>query len=283
MREQEKKKKREQEQAKRNEFFAILDTLPIGEFTRYRKVQGLGKDLPGFLDIREEDRRRYFEEYKDELCKGLKQRREDARDIGIKDLLNEDIYRERKKIEAEMRDRGFRMQVYTMIDEFKKFIDQYCPVAQDFVEYIYEQLIIKAKHRKEEEEERALRQRKRLLDDFKYALYDIEPPLSADSKWDANKSRISRLAEYRDVNDPVACQEVFDQVIMRLNERQQRRKSRDRDQYKRSRSPATRHESGMAIDGDTDEHKNKVLKSDAANTGAANSNSSDLEEGEMLA
>ncbi|KAJ1897609.1 U1 snRNP protein [Kickxella alabastrina] len=155
------------------------------------------------------------------------------------ELLNEDVYRERRRLETVMRDHGFRMQVDTPLADVQQFAaDKHCSVTENYMEHVYQQLVEKAKRRKDEEEERALRHRRRLLDDFKYALYDLVPPLEIESKWDSESSRIGRLPEYRDVNDPQACQGVFDQAIIRLVEKQeQRKKRRDMDSRKRSRSP----------------------------------------------
>ncbi|KAJ2877522.1 U1 snRNP protein, partial [Coemansia asiatica] len=109
------------------------------------------------------------------------------------ELLNEDIYHDRKRIEEVMRDHRFKMNVDTPFEQVKQFVEERAMASGPHLEYIYQQLVIKAKRKKEEEEERAERHRKRLLDDFKYALYDLEPPIGPESVWDKEKARIEKL------------------------------------------------------------------------------------------
>ncbi|KAJ1815978.1 U1 snRNP protein [Coemansia sp. RSA 2598] len=188
------------------------------------------------------------------------------------ELLNEEVYHDRKRIEAAMRDHRFKMNIDTPFDQVKRFVDDHCSVSETHLEYIYQQLVIKAKRRKEEEEERAERHRKRLLDDFKYALYDLEPPVGPESIWDQEKARIEKLPEYRDIGDGEEdCRKVFEHVVQRAKEKvEQRRKRRDSESRKRSRSPANDreyldHESGG---------RSKAARLDG--------NTSELEEGEMV-
>ncbi|KAJ2801012.1 U1 snRNP protein, partial [Coemansia furcata] len=128
------------------------------------------------------------------------------------ELLEEDVYRERKRLESAMRDSGFRVQVDTTRDEVKSFAADNYQLPDMYFDYIYEQLLMKARHKKEEEDERLQRQRRRMLDDLKYAMYDLVPPIMTDSTWDGEKERISRLPEFKDVADETASREVFDRV-----------------------------------------------------------------------
>ncbi|KAJ2889384.1 U1 snRNP protein [Coemansia aciculifera] len=199
------------------------------------------------------------------------------------ELLEEDAYRERKRLESAMREVGFKFQVDTTRSELKAFATDFCQIPDIHFDYIYEQLLMKAKRKKEEEEERLQRQKKRALDDFKYALYDLVPPLKADSGWDGERERIARLLEFRDVADEAACREVFDRVVERERERELAAKSnhlpRDSELHKRSRSSSE-------VDGPPDCRAVRPRTSSDAhateNAMAIDGHDSDLEEGEMV-
>ncbi|KAJ2635092.1 U1 snRNP protein [Coemansia sp. RSA 1286] len=427
LREQEREQRRQQLKQRREDFFKILDTLPVTEFTRYRKIKHLAKDLPQYtVLLSDSEGKQFFDEYMDNLVRDLKDTRDQVRDerlkevadylkdIGISsrwpeirtrltqrfqdflmpvlqsadnsshmpmdtlyyisdanavdpeaglsfldlmeaferamvdtelrdadarkkdkdamfrrerqnrdkfcelleehqslitpvstwaefypvikgdqryinmlgqpgssplelfwdkvELLNEDVYHDRKRIEAAMRDHRFKMNVDTSLQQVKEFVEEHCAVAETHLEYIHQQLVIKAKRRKEEEEERAERHRKRLLDDFKYALYDLEPPVGPESVWDQERARIEKLPEYRDIEDREEdCRGVFEHVVQRAKEKaEQRRKRRDSESRKRSRSPAN--DRGY-LDHDSGE-RSKVARQDG--------NTSELEEGEMV-
>ncbi|KAI8323035.1 hypothetical protein GQ54DRAFT_122209 [Martensiomyces pterosporus] len=211
------------------------------------------------------------------------------------ELLNEEVYRERKRLEATMKDCGFRVHVDTPLSEVQKLAQELGGISSKHVEYIHEQLVIKAVRRKEEEEERQLRHKRRLMDDFKYALYDLEPPLEADSKWEAEKARIVRLPEFHDMDNEQSCRDVFDHVVERQQEKQQQRKRRREaaESRKRSRSPAMDEASHLA-DRQAKIKIDKAVVENAAAAAAASAGggsgqrlsadySSELEEGEMVA
>ncbi|KAJ2033938.1 U1 snRNP protein [Coemansia sp. S16] len=208
------------------------------------------------------------------------------------ELLEEDVYRERKLLEAAMRDVGFKVQVDTTREEVKAFAVDFYKVPDMYFDYIYEQLLMKARHKKEEEDERLLRQRRRLLDDFKYALYDLVPPITADSTWDQEKERISRLPEFRDVADETASREVFDKAVEREQERELTRKthrSRDSDHHKRSRSssevagpPDSRTVRPRTSSDENTNGHSETLHQSGGNGMSVDDNDSELEEGEMV-
>ncbi|KAJ2747929.1 U1 snRNP protein [Coemansia sp. BCRC 34301] len=204
------------------------------------------------------------------------------------ELLEEDAYRERKRLELAMRDAGFKMQVDTARSEVRAFAADFCQTPDIHFDYIYEQLLMKAKRKKEEEDERLQRHRRRILDDFKYALYDLLPPLTAGSVWDEEKERISCLPEFGDVADEQACREVFSRVVEREQERELARsshRSRDSEHHKRSRSSSE-------VAGPPDNRTVRPRTSSDANSNGdleacvngepADSHDSELEEGEML-
>ncbi|KAJ1672004.1 U1 snRNP protein [Coemansia sp. RSA 25] len=208
------------------------------------------------------------------------------------ELLEEEAYRERKRLESVMRDAGFKLQVDTARSEVKAFATEFCQTPDIHFDYIYEQLLMKVKRKKEEEDERLQRQRRRFLDDLKYALYDLQPPLRADSVWDEEKERISRLPEFRDIADEPACREVFDRVVEREQERELARnshRSRDSELHKRSRSSSE-------VAGPPDSRTVRPrTSSDANNSGdveaphqnnganmSVDGHDSELEEGEMV-
>ncbi|KAJ1744316.1 U1 snRNP protein [Coemansia sp. RSA 989] len=190
------------------------------------------------------------------------------------ELLSDEFYNERKRLELLMHDNKFSMQVDTSLDSVREFAQKHSAIPESHLGYIYQQLIIKAKRRKEEEEERRLRHRRRLLDDFKYQLYDLEPPLHSDTQWESEHARISALPEFKDIDDEKACREVFDMVMERVRERAQvkARKRRDSEPRKRSRSPVA----AVTIAAEDTADKRTRRQSDASNY------SSELEEGEMV-
>ncbi|KAJ1964458.1 U1 snRNP protein [Dipsacomyces acuminosporus] len=211
------------------------------------------------------------------------------------ELLNEEVYHERKRVEAAMRDRGFRVHADTPLSDVQKFVRDHVRTSIKNIEYVHEQLVLKAVRRKEEEEERRQRHKRRILDDFKYALYDLEPPLEADSKWETERARIASLPEFKDVDDEKSCQDVFGHVVERQKERLLQRKRRHEvvaaaaaaaadDSRKRSRSPAANNSLTAR------QTKQKTEKADGEGLAATNVDhqqqsadySSELEEGEML-
>ncbi|KAJ2759385.1 U1 snRNP protein [Coemansia sp. BCRC 34490] len=193
------------------------------------------------------------------------------------ELLNEDVYHERRALESVMRTKGFRVNPDTQLSEIQGFVEEACreserPSSQN-LEFIYQQLVARARRRKEEEEERLTRQRNRLLDDFRYALYDIEPELDPEkSTWEIELPRIRRLPEYRDINDEDSCKKVFELVIERQREHaDQKRRRRENEPRKRPLTPD--HDDVASTRKRKDEHD-----------GGSNLNeySSELEEGEMV-
>ncbi|KAJ1955867.1 U1 snRNP protein [Linderina pennispora] len=186
------------------------------------------------------------------------------------ELLNEDMYHDRKKLEAIMRDRGFRVLIDTPLSEVEKFARDHTTMAMDNLTYIHEQLMLKAVRRKEEEEERNERHRRRLLDDFKYALYYLDPPISADTTWEAVQAKVYALPEFKDVGDEKACRATFDQVVDRMKEKVQQKKRRqeslEAEARKRSRSPV--------VGGSATESRSTKPRTEE-------DYSSELEEGEM--
>ncbi|KAJ2852527.1 U1 snRNP protein [Coemansia brasiliensis] len=190
------------------------------------------------------------------------------------ELLSDEFYHERKHLELLMHDHKFQMQVDTSLDSVREFAQKHCTIPEAHLDYIYQQLVMKARRRKEEEEERRLRYRRRLLDDFKYRLYDLEPPLDPDAQWENEQARVAVLPEFKDIDDEQACRKVFDMVMERIRERAQTkaRKRRDSEAHKRSRSPVAT-ATGVAEDA-ADKHTRR--QSDASNY------SSELEEGEMV-
>ncbi|KAJ2804364.1 U1 snRNP protein [Coemansia guatemalensis] len=200
------------------------------------------------------------------------------------ELLSDEYYRHRKRLESAMREHDFSMQVDTPLDYVRAFAKKHSDVPEEYMDYIYKQLVIKCERRKEEEEERAQRHRRRLLDGLKYALYDLEPPLDPDSEWENEKQRISCLPEFKDVADDAACREIFDLVVERQRERALHKTSRRRDSEarKRSRSPAAA--AADSAGGRRTRRRDGEVESEHA---AHEDNqqvacSSDLEEGEMV-
>ncbi|KAJ1833880.1 U1 snRNP protein, partial [Coemansia sp. RSA 2708] len=187
------------------------------------------------------------------------------------ELLSDELYHERKRLESAMREHGFGMQTDTPIDAVRGFASGHCELPASHLDYIYEQLVIKARRRQDEEDERRQRHRRRQLEDFKYALYKLEPALAPESTWDEEKARIGRLPEFKAVGDEAACREVFDLAVERQRERAQQksRKRRDSEPRKRSRSPVA------AVAGTDKRSRRSDDPDDAAD-------SSELEEGEMV-
>ncbi|KAJ2364201.1 U1 snRNP protein [Coemansia sp. RSA 2610] len=187
------------------------------------------------------------------------------------ELLSDELYHERKRLESAMREHGFGMQTDTPIDAVRAFASGHCDLPASHLDYIYEQLVIKARRRQDEEDERRQRHRRRQLEDFKYALYKLEPALAPESTWDEEKARIGRLPEFKAVGDEAACREVFDLAVERQRERAQQRlrKRRDSEPRKRSRSP-------VAAAAGTDKRSRRSDDPDDA------ADSSELEEGEMV-
>ncbi|KAI9502741.1 U1 snRNP protein [Coemansia spiralis] len=191
------------------------------------------------------------------------------------ELLNEDIYHQRKDVESIMRAEGFRVHIDTPLSDVEEFIKEFRhempKVSSKSIKYIYDQLISKVKRRKEEEEEWAARQRRRLLDDFKYALYDLDPELDAEkSTWENEKPRIRRLPEYKDVGDEDACKEMFEQAMVRQREKLSQKRKRQEEPLKRSRSPES-----------IGYYNEKIARIKLADSEEAEF-PSDLEEGEMV-
>ncbi|KAJ2767005.1 U1 snRNP protein [Coemansia nantahalensis] len=187
------------------------------------------------------------------------------------ELLSDDYYRHRKSLECAMRDHGFQMSPNTTLGDVREFAAKHCDVPEHCMEYIHEQLVIKARRRVEEEEERAQRHWRRLVDDFKYALHDLDPPLAPDAGWDKELPRISVLPEFKGVGDEAACRAAFDAVVEHRRERRQRSGS-DARKRSRSRAPA---------DGGAD-RRTRLRADEGASAAAPAANDSDLEEGEMV-
>ncbi|KAJ1770522.1 U1 snRNP protein [Coemansia sp. RSA 1813] len=193
------------------------------------------------------------------------------------EILSEEIYHERKALESAMRAESFRVHVDTQLDEVKEFVEGFCreserPSDQNIV-FIYNQLVSKAKRKKQEEEERLARQQRRLLDDFRYALYDLDPELNPEeSTWENEMPRIRKLPEFKDIDDEDACKEIFELAIQRQKDRKsQKRRRREDEPLRRSRSPD--HDDTPSM------KRQKGRLGDVANeTGY----SSGLEEGEMV-
>ncbi|KAJ2810290.1 hypothetical protein GGI24_007050 [Coemansia furcata] len=151
---------------------------------------------------------------------------------------------------------------------------------------------MKARHKKEEEDERLQRQRRRMLDDLKYAMYDLVPPIMTDSTWDGEKERISRLPEFKDVADETASREVFDRVVEREKERNLAKKShrsREPENHKRSRSSseATGPPDSRTVRPRTSSDANNngdsgTLSQNGGNRISVDGHDSELEEGEMV-
>ncbi|KAJ2555622.1 U1 snRNP protein, partial [Coemansia sp. RSA 1933] len=197
------------------------------------------------------------------------------------EILSEGIYHERKALESVMRAESFRVNVDTPLADVKAFADQYVrdsdrPSSQN-IEHIYNQLVSRAKRKKEEDDERLARQQRRLLDEFKYALYDLEPELDPESStWVSELPRIRKLPEFKDIDDESACKEVFELVIERQRERSGQKRRRHWDEsHKRSGSPDNDDATTMK------RQKDRRAAFDEAAT-AAEGLSSDLEEGEMV-
>ncbi|KAJ2780711.1 U1 snRNP protein [Coemansia javaensis] len=206
------------------------------------------------------------------------------------ELLSDSYYRQRKRLEAAMRDLGFQMRPETPLSAVCDFAAEHCAdVPERCLGYIHEQLLIKARRRQEEDAERARRARRRRLDDFRHALHGLDPPLGPDASWDRDRPRVAALPEFRDVGDEAACREVFAAVAERLRERalQQRdarRRSSDARKRSRSRAPADddsadhhhhhhhRRTRPRPADGDNEREEGAVVVEEG----------SDLEEGEMV-
>ncbi|KAJ2080958.1 U1 snRNP protein [Coemansia sp. RSA 988] len=197
------------------------------------------------------------------------------------ELLSDEYYRQRKHLESAMHDQDFCMQTDTPIEDVCAFAKKHCDVPNEYMGYIFKQLVIKCERKKEEEEERAQRHRRRLLDDLKYALYDLEPPLEPNSGWEDEKQRITCLPVFKDIADDAACREIFDLVVERQKERAlHKTRRRDSEARKRSRSPAAADSAGS--------RRTRRRASEAESERAAYEDnkqatgSSDLEEGEMI-
>ncbi|KAJ2403202.1 U1 snRNP protein [Coemansia sp. RSA 2559] len=193
------------------------------------------------------------------------------------EILSEGIYHERKVLESAMRAEDFRFHVDTQLAEVKAFV-KFCreserPSSQN-IELIYQQLASKAKRKKEDEEERLARQRRRLLDDFRYALYELDPELDPErSTWENELPRVRRLSEFKDVDDEDACREVFELAVERQRERKsQKRRRREDEPRKRSRSP----------EHDDISPSTKRPKDPYSDVADEAGHSSGLEEGEMV-
>ncbi|PIA13755.1 hypothetical protein COEREDRAFT_83230 [Coemansia reversa NRRL 1564] len=196
------------------------------------------------------------------------------------EILSDEYYRHRKRLESAMREHDFNMQTDTPFDDVCDFAKKHCDVPEKCMDYIYKQLIIKAERKKEEEEERALRHHRRLLDEFKYALYDLDPPIEPNSEWEAEKQRISCLPEFKAIANDKECREIFDLVIVRQKERALHKTSRrrDSDARKRSRSPAAVDSAG----GRRIRRRASEAESENVPDNQQLPCSSDLEEGEMI-
>ncbi|KAJ2715892.1 U1 snRNP protein [Coemansia spiralis] len=183
------------------------------------------------------------------------------------ELLSDDYYRHRKGLEAAMRDHGFQMGPDTPLNDVRDFAAKHYDVPERCMEYIHEQLAIKARRRKEEDDERAQRHWRRLVDDFKHALHDLDPPLEADAGWDKELPRIALLPEFKGVGDETACRAAFDAVVERQRTAAGARKR------SRSRAPADE-EAARRMRVRTEENASTVAPAAA--------DDSDLEEGEMV-
>ncbi|KAJ2732292.1 U1 snRNP protein [Coemansia sp. BCRC 34962] len=190
------------------------------------------------------------------------------------ELLEEDVYRERKRLESAMRDVGFKVQVDTTREEVKSFVADFYHMPDMYFDYIYEQLLMKARHKKEEEEERMLRQRRRMLDHFRYALYDLAPAISAESTWDDERPRVERLPEFRALGDESAARQLFDRLVEREKESiRKNTRSHDSDSHKRSRSSSSTGPPGSRA---------ARRRTSTSNGVSVDGHDSELEEGEMV-
>ncbi|KAJ1921237.1 U1 snRNP protein [Mycoemilia scoparia] len=163
------------------------------------------------------------------------------------ELLNEEVYDCRKRLESDLKAAGIRISHTESLDGLKEILKSSrikVQIPDNVLPYVHEQLIIKAQRKYQDEVDRKERHKKRLLDDFKYELRDLSPPLTPESTWEDEKKRISKMKIYREIDDEDSAMLIFTKVIDRIKESSRRKHSRSEPRTSEHRSSSKRPKSG---------------------------------------
>lgn len=132
------------------------------------------------------------------------------------ELLNERVYDERKQLEAIMYREGFQVQVDSDISQMEEFIKQNCPgLVQDNLDYIFEQLVVKAKRRVEDKG----RMRRQRLED---ALWELD--MDSGATWEEMEETVLGLPGCRGL----AVEEIRERFEQEKRRYKKRRESKEK-------------------------------------------------------
>ncbi|CAN1284893.1 RAP domain-containing protein, chloroplastic [Linum perenne] len=130
------------------------------------------------------------------------------------------------------------------LEEFKAAVEQDVgsPLVSDAnLLMIYEELIERAK----EKEEKEVKRRKRLADDFLNLLHSIKD-ISGSSKWENCKEQVEDSREFSSIGEESICKEIFEEYVSQLKEQEkenERRRKDDKARKEREREERDRRKS----------------------------------------
>jgi pre-mRNA-processing factor 40 len=113
-------------------------------------------------------------------------------------------------------------------------------IDPDSMALIFERLVEKIKRRKEEELQKAQRLHRRAIDDLRYVIKHLEPPVAKGATWDQVRPRIDSTDEYRALDSDELRRAAFEKYVQRQkekdDERQEYSRRGDKDRDRRHRN-----------------------------------------------
>lgn len=116
---------------------------------------------------------------------------------------------------------------------------------------IFNWTVDKVKKREEEEHREAEHQENRQMDNFRYVLKELEPPVSIADTWEDILPRVEKLKEYKALNPKSLAEKAFDKHVRRLQQKERdkerdrkRERDRDRDRDRRERERTREYHNG---------------------------------------
>lgn len=124
------------------------------------------------------------------------------------------------------------------------------------MQLIYNYVINKVKKREEDERRDTESLERRAMDDFRYMLKHLEPPVLVTDTWELVKPRVEKTEEYRDIKTDSTREAAFDKYIRRLKEKEKEREARRREPRDRERGDRDRRDRDREYrNGTSDSHR----------------------------
>lgn len=127
---------------------------------------------------------------------------------------------------------------------------------------IFDYVIAKVKKREEDERRDEEHLERHAMDNLRYVIKHLEPPVTSSDTWEAVRPRVEKTEEYRALKSDSLRQSVFDKIIRRLKDKdvdrreRSRRDARDRDRDReRDRERDRRDRDREYRNGHSDSHR----------------------------